>query len=258
MVRPPRARREPPRGRGNNRPALTLALAIAVAFLCGSIPFGLLIGRARGIDIRKHGSGNIGATNVGRVLGRGLGFLCFALDVLKGLAPTLAFGIWAGYAGRVTLEPPDSWRWLAVMSAPVLGHMFCPWVGFKGGKGVATGLGALLGVFPVLTVAGVGALAVWLAALKVWRMVSLASILAAASLPLWIGGAFVADALRRERPLDGGILGSAWPFLVLGAALAALVVVKHRANIARIRAGTESRVAWMGGPKGEPTNAPSP
>jgi len=230
----------------NNRRNVTLMLAILGAFLCGSIPFGLIIGRARGIDIRTHGSGNIGATNVGRVLGRKLGLACFALDVLKGLGPTLGFGLWAGYAGRFWLEPGESWRWLAVMCAPVLGHMFCPWVGFKGGKGVATGLGALLGVFPVLSIAGAGALIVWLAALRVWRMVSLASILAAASLPLWIAGSFVIVFARRDEPLGTQGLSVALPFLCLGVALAALVIVRHRSNMARIRSGTESKVSWLG------------
>ncbi len=233
---------------------MPLALAILIGFLCGSIPFGLIIARTRGIDIRKHGSGNIGATNVGRVLGRKLGFICFALDVLKGLAPTLAFGLWAGYAGRFTVEPSDSWRWLGVMSAPVLGHMFCPWVGFKGGKGVATGLGALLGVYPVLTLAGVGALFVWLLTLRVWRMVSVSSILAAASLPMWIAFSFLGARERGMIPPDRAWTEIAWPYLVLGAALALLVIAKHRSNISRIMKGTESRVTWLGGtaPKQSP------
>lgn len=238
---------------------MTLALAIALGFLCGSIPFGLLIGRSRGIDIRKHGSGNIGATNVGRVLGRRLGFLCFALDLLKGLLPTLTFGLWAGYAGRFTLEPADSGRWLAVMSAPVLGHMFCPWVGFKGGKGVATGLGALLGVYPVLTIAGAGALFVWLLALRLWRMVSLSSILAAASLPLWIAGAFLGARQRGVISADRSWLEIAWPSVALGVALALLVIARHRANISRISRGTESRVSWLGGTRiAQPPRTPAP
>jgi len=232
---------------------VVLALVIALAFLSGSIPFGLLIARSRGIDIRKHGSGNIGATNVGRVLGRKPGLLCFALDVLKGFVPTLAFGVWATYAGRLDLAPREAWVWLAVMMAPVLGHMFCPWVGFKGGKGVATGLGALLGVYPVLTVAGLGALAVWLLTLRLWRMVSLSSILAAACVPGWIVLTFVGA--QRRGTIDAGTpwLTTGWPFLALGAALALLVIIKHRANISRILRGTESRVTWLGGPK--PTNA---
>jgi len=235
---------------------VTLALAIVAAFLCGSIPFGLLIARSKGIDIRKHGSGNIGATNVGRVLGRKLGFCCFALDLLKGLVPTLGFGLWAGYAGRFEITTVEAWSWLGVMCAPVLGHVFCPWVGFKGGKGVATALGALLGVYPVLTLAGVGAAIVWLLTLRLWRMVSVSSILAAASLPLWIVVAFVGA--QRRGMIDAGTpwIDGAWPFLVLGSALALLVIAKHRGNISRILKGTESRVTWLGG--GKPSRAADP
>lgn len=224
---------------------MALPAAILVAFLCGSVPFGLLIGRARGIDIRRHGSGNIGATNVGRVLGKRLGLACFALDLCKGLAPVLAFGLWRGFAGRFDLPPADSWQWLAVMSAPVLGHVFCPWVGFRGGKGVATGLGVLLGVFPVLTIAGVGALCVWLLSLRLWRMVSASSIAAAASLPAWIALAF-AGASRRGAA-GAAWVDLAWPYLLLGGLLALLVIVKHRANVSRILKGTEPRVTWLGG-----------
>jgi acyl-phosphate glycerol 3-phosphate acyltransferase len=134
--------------------SLWLSLLI-LSFLSGSIPFGLLIARARGVDIRRHGSGNIGATNVWRVLGRGPGLLCFALDVLKGLAPTLGAAWTTGLLGPRALPGPidarSAWLWLVVMALAILGHMFSPWVGFRGGKGVATGLGALLGVWPFLT-----------------------------------------------------------------------------------------------------------
>jgi glycerol-3-phosphate acyltransferase PlsY len=228
-----------------------LAWSIPAAFLIGSIPFGLLIARSRGIDIRKHGSGNIGATNVGRVLGKKLGFFCFACDLLKGLAPTLGAGLYLGHAGRWSVEPELAWQWLAVMASPVVGHMFCPWIGFKGGKGVATGLGALLGVFPALTIPGIGAAVVWLVMLWVWRYVGMSSVVAAASLPVWVAGEFVAA--RAAGWIPGS---SAWmdiarlavPFFALTLALAALVIVKHRANIARTLAGTEPKVKWLGGP----------
>ena len=137
------------------------AAAIPIGFLIGSIPFGFIIGRIKGIDVREHGSGNIGATNVGRVLGRRLGAICFALDLFKGLAPTLGAGLAAGVVGGYGIGSADAWWWLAVMVSPVLGHMYSPWIGFRGGKGVATGLGALLGVAPILTGPALGALAVW-------------------------------------------------------------------------------------------------
>ena len=128
-------------------------LFIPAAFLCGSIPFGMLIARARGIDIRAHGSGNIGATNVGRVLGRTWGVAVFALDVCKGLAPVLVAGAALGTLGHIAAPARDAWLVLATAAAAILGHVFCPWLRFKGGKGVATSLGALAGVFPVLTIA---------------------------------------------------------------------------------------------------------
>ncbi|MCB9841599.1 MAG: glycerol-3-phosphate 1-O-acyltransferase PlsY [Phycisphaeraceae bacterium] len=216
-----------------------LLVAMPVAFLAGSVPFGLLIARRHGIDIRQHGSKNIGATNVLRVLGKKAGAQCFALDVLKGLVPTAAAGAIAGLLGRFDIASGDALLWLGVMVCPILGHMFSPWVGFKGGKGVATGLGSLLGVFPVLTIAGVGAFALWVVVVARWRYVGLASSIAAASLPLWIAGSFVAAG-------NLGWLGRAWyeagwAFLVVGVLLAGLVVFKHRGNIRRTLAGTESK-----------------
>lgn len=240
-----------------------LAWSIPAAFLIGSIPFGLLIARSQGIDIRKHGSGNIGATNVGRVLGRKWGLFCFACDLLKGLLPTLAAGVYLGRAGHWSVEPQIAWQWLAVMVSPVLGHMFCPWIGFKGGKGVATGLGALLGVFPALTIPGVGAAVVWLVMLKVWRYVGISSVVASASLPVWVAAEFAVAWTVGWIPQGAQwseVARLALPFFVLTLALAALVIVKHRANIARTLAGTEPRVAWLGGvsPGSSPPPGPKP
>jgi glycerol-3-phosphate acyltransferase PlsY len=215
-----------------------------VAFLCGSIPFGLLIARSKGIDIRRHGSKNIGATNVGRVLGRRYGLICFGLDVLKGFAPTLAAGIAMGVAGRWGMAERGAWWWLGVMACAILGHMFSPWVGFRGGKGVATGLGAMLGVFPVLTVAGVGAFLVWIAAMAAWRYVSVASCLAAASLPGWVW-----VSMRWGRLVGDGGAGpdsAGAPFYVVTGVLALLVVWKHRGNLRRLWAGTEPRAGGRG------------
>lgn len=214
---------------------------IALAFLLGSIPTGLLLARAKGIDIRAAGSGNIGATNVGRILGRRLGLLCLVLDLLKGFAPTLAFGLASGLAGRFNPEAREALLYLAVAAAAILGHVFSPWLRFKGGKGVATGLGAMLAVFPVLSIAvGVAAVA-WALALWRWRYVSLASILAAFTIPPNVALVFSIRALAAGSPIPAALEASL-PVVLGTIALAGLVVWTHRANIARLRAGNENRL----------------
>lgn len=206
---------------------------VVVAYLCGSIPFGLLIGFARGVDVRQAGSGNLGTTNVGRVLGRKWGILCFALDVLKGLLPVLAAGLALGYVGAARLQPQEAWRWLAVATAAVLGHVFPVWLAFKGGKGVATGLGVMLGFWPVLTLPGLAAAATWVIVVKLSRYVSLASMAAAVSLPIY---------LLIMAPLTGLVADSRPPFLLVTSFMALLVILRHRSNIARLLAGTENKV----------------
>jgi glycerol-3-phosphate acyltransferase PlsY len=213
-------------------------LLLPVAFLCGSIPFGLLVAKVHGIDIRTVGSGNIGATNVGRVLGKRGFALVFTLDLLKGLLPTLAMGASLGCLGSFAITPPQAGMWLAGMALAVLGHVFCPWLKFKGGKGVATGAGAMLGVFPPLAVPLLGALVVWFIALRIWKTISISSMLAAGSLPLFV--AAVATARHQGDVAQG--LRESWPFIAAGVALTFLVVFTHRANIQRLRAGTEPKV----------------
>jgi glycerol-3-phosphate acyltransferase PlsY len=205
------------------------------AYFVGSIPAGFLLARSRGVDIRQHGSGNIGATNVWRVFGPRLGALCFAIDVLKGLLPTLA----AGWAHGVLAERPGAavaYAWMGVAAAAIGGHMFPVWLRFKGGKGVATGLGALLGVWPVMTAAAGVALAVWIVSAKVTRYVGVSSCLAALAMPV---GVVAAGRLLGD---GAGVLERVAPYLVVSALLAALVVYKHRANIRRTLQGTESRI----------------
>jgi glycerol-3-phosphate acyltransferase PlsY len=225
---------------------VTWPLLILLSFLCGSIPFGLLIARAHGVDIRTQGSGNIGATNVWRVLGRGPGLACFALDVLKGLLPVLLAAWCTGLLARGPfpgyVDPRHAWLWMAVMAAAIAGHMFSPWIGFHGGKGVATGLGAVLGVYPFLTLPALGALAVWILCAAIWRYVSLASITAAAALPLLVLGWS-----RLGSSPDAGL-----PFVLGTAVFGALIILKHRANIRRLLAGTENRI----GPRRPPAPAP--
>lgn len=220
---------------------MTWHLCILAAYLIGSIPFGLLIGFARGIDIRQHGSKNIGATNAGRVLGRPWGYLCFTLDVLKGALSVFIAGSLNGLFARGALDARDAWLWIAVAAAAVLGHMHSIFLKFKGGKGVATGFGVMLGLWPHLTWPALIALALWLLVARASRYVSLASCIAALSIPVSTATIGLVSALMRGlSPVEQ--VRELWPFLVLTVALAALVVFKHRANLARLRAGTENRI----------------
>lgn len=186
-------------------------ILVIIAYFLGSIPTGLLLARAAGVDIRTSGSGNIGATNVYRTLGRSVGVMTLVGDCLKGLLPVLA----ARYLGLSDL-------WIAAVGlAAFLGHVYTIFLGFKGGKGVATALGVYLAVSPL---AVLGALCIFLAVVGKWRYISLGSITAAAAIPLLMA------AFDRR------------PILVLMALFIALLVIwKHRENIRRIRAGEESR-----------------
>jgi len=206
---------------------------IAAAYLSGSVPYALLIGLAKGVDIRHHGSGNIGATNCGRTLGRRYGMLCFALDLLKGFVPVLAAGWWFQALGRADLGPADAGRWLAVAVAAVAGHVAPLWLRFRGGKGVATGFGVVLGVWPFLTFPALAALVTWGLVLWLSRYVALASIAGAVAMPLY----FLAACALARWPA-----GRLWPFLAVTVLMAALIVIRHQGNIRRLLAGTESKV----------------
>ncbi len=191
-------------------------LGVVAGFLSGSLPFGYLAGRLRGMDIRQHGSGNIGATNAIRVLGKGIGIPVFVLDLLKGLLPCL----WIKSQGA------DSWVWVATGLAAILGHMFTPWLGFKGGKGVATAAGVLAGIAPVPVLGG---LVFWLLFFFGTRYVSLASMMA---------GVGVAVTMAAQMAWSGRW---DWVLLGFGVLLMLLVILRHRGNIARILAGTEPK-----------------
>jgi glycerol-3-phosphate acyltransferase PlsY len=221
---------------------MILWLAIPVAYLLGSVPFGLIIGRAHGIDIREHGSKNIGATNVRRVLGSKAGNLCLALDMLKGAAPVLGAGWLAGLLARPIATPGQATAWFAVAVFGVIGHMFPIYLRFKGGKGVATGFGAILGLWPVGTLAALAALGVWIAVARATRYVSVASCAAAVALPV-VALAAGAASLSWLPPL-----ALVWPMVAGFAAIAALVVFKHRSNLARVRAGSEPKIGQRQAP----------
>jgi glycerol-3-phosphate acyltransferase PlsY len=191
---------------------MTTALLVVGAYVLGSMPWGYwLVRLIKRDDIRRHGSGNIGGTNVWRVYGWRLGLPVVVLDTLKGFVPAFVATVTVSHLAGVLAG-----------GAAMLGHwrpLFLKWQ--RGGKVVATCGGAFLGVAPL--VGGIGA-AVWLAVFLLFRYASLASILAAVSLPV-----------------IAALLGEPWPVIVFGAAAAVAVVVLHRANIARLRSGTESR-----------------
>jgi glycerol-3-phosphate acyltransferase PlsY len=228
---------------GTSFTTLHWLVAAAVAFAAGSIPFGPIVARAHGVDLRTVGSGNIGATNVGRALGRGWGILVYVLDAAKGAIPVLLAGSMANILGKQPEDMPSGelWGWLTLPVAAVLGHMFSPWMGFKGGKGVATGSGAMLAVWPVLTGPVVVAIGLWALVLAVTRMVSVASVVAAIAIPMTV--AFSSISRTGDGTPDGSMpLEHAVPAIVVTGAVAALVVWKHRGNMQRVLAGTESRV----------------
>jgi len=204
-------------------------LAIIAAYLLGSIPFGLLIAKAHGKDLRSIGSGNIGATNVSRALGRKWAYFCFVLDVLKGLIPMLATMFIAKPGSILTL-----WLWLAVGCAAILGHIFPLYVKFKGGKGVATSFGVALGLWPYLTVCALFFAVTWVVVVLIWRYVSLASIAASVTFPLVL---IVAIILTPD--WDFSLL---WPVLITSVVIPVMVIVRHRENFKRLLAGTESKI----------------
>jgi glycerol-3-phosphate acyltransferase PlsY len=214
----------------------TFALAATAAYLLGSIPFGLLIARAHGKDLRSIGSGNIGATNVSRALGRKWAYFCFFLDVLKGLVPTLAVMSFARpqptlpYAQKIIML----WLWLAVGCAAVIGHIFPLYLRFKGGKGVATSFGVALGIWPYYTICAPFAIATWIVVVLVWRYVSLASVVASVAFPITLASAI---ALR-----PGWRFADLWPLLIVATAIPLMVAIRHRQNITRLIAGTESKI----------------
>ena len=206
-------------------------LLILFGYLLGSVPFGLLIGLSQGKDLRKIGSGNIGATNTGRILGKKWGVLCFFLDVLKGLIPMLSVPL----LGLVDDPGPlQLTLWLLVGVAAVLGHVFPVYLKFRGGKGVATSLGIVLGLWPYYTVCGIAVFIVWVAFVFISRYVSVASIIAAICFPIFLSIAIIAK--------DSWTFTELWPLVVLAALMALLVIIRHRDNIKRLRDGSETKV----------------
>lgn len=210
---------------------LVVALIVLIAYTLGSIPFGLLVARYHGIDIREHGSRNIGATNVWRVLGRKAGLPTFLLDTAKGTVAVL-IGMKLGThlpGGQALAHGAADVRAYAGIAAAlgcIAGHNFPVWLRFKGGKGVATSMGVILGMMPLASLLTFG---IWAIMVKVTGYVSLASIIAAACLPV------VVLALLFTPLLEG------WAFFYFALAAAIMVIVRHRVNIVRLVHGTEHR-----------------
>jgi len=206
------------------------AILIIGAYLVGSVPFALIIAKAHGRDLRSIGSGNIGATNLSRALGRKWGYFCFFLDVTKGLVPMLAT------VGSFSSDPSLGELCLAlgVGCAAVLGHVFPVYIGFKGGKGVATSFGVAMGFWPYYTVCAAAAGVIWLVVVLIWRYISLASLVASVVFP-----AVLLLAIAVVPTWDFVDL---WPLLIAAVAIPIMVIIRHRQNIRRLVAGTESKV----------------
>lgn len=190
-----------------------LLIALLLSFFVGAIPFGVFIGKMRGVDVRSAGSGNIGATNVWRLLGPKAGTAAFVLDVLKGVA-----GVFIGYK----LLNGSEGSMAACGIAAVLGHTFSPFLGFKGGKGIATSLGALLAMMPIV---GVLSVAIWAVVLAKTRTVSIASVTACIALPFF---AFAFHGFKL--------------FFFVALLMGIIAFLKHIPNLKRIAAGTEPKV----------------
>ena len=211
---------------------ITILITVFLAsYLIGSIPWGYLIGKGHGVDIRKLGSKNIGATNVTRVIGKWNGKLCFALDFLKGFIPVLVVTVL-----REKCVIPDNYQIIQMVAAlaTVLGHMFPVFLWFRGGKGVSTTAGAILALAPYsFAVAGI----VWVVMYLLSRYVSLASITAAAVMPIC---ATLINWLKPELyPRSAWVLG----FLYF---LSVMAILKHSSNIKRLLNGTENKFEKKG------------
>jgi glycerol-3-phosphate acyltransferase PlsY len=200
--------------------SLLWAVTIGVSYAAGSVPFGYVLGKLHGVDVRAHGSGNVGATNVARVLGYPLGVLVFVLDAGKGvLAAGVLPGVIAGVDGGILP--------IICGAAAILGHVFPAYLGFKGGRGVATACGVLAFIMPLPTAIALG---VWVTVALWTQYVSAASILAALSVPVG-----VLSLHHRELHLHV-------PGIVFSGLIALLVIARHIPNIRRLLAGTESRI----------------
>ena len=209
---------------------MNLILLIIFAYLLGSIPFGQIIAKAHGIDLRKIGSRNIGATNLSRVLGKKWAYPCFLLDVLKGAAPTfIAVNLLSSEQHTKGLIFV-----LLVGLAAITGHIFPVYLKFKGGKGVATSFGVALGLWPYFTVCSIIVFVIWTISVLISRYVSLSSIIASICFPVTLLAAILF--------IDKWQFSDLWPLVAAAIIMPVLVIYRHRENIKRIANGTESKI----------------
>jgi len=222
-------------------------LTVLIAYLLGSIPTGFLVAKARGVDIRTVGSGNIGATNVFRILGKAAGVFVLVVDAAKGwLAVFVVAKLVSGWFYPEAGLPALEWFRLCAGIAAILGHNYTCWLHFKGGKGIATSAGVLVALVPVPLLIILG---IWIIVFVLSRYVSLASISASFALPFatWLVGE-IRDKTQADRDVTRTMI-------LVTAALAALAIYKHKANIQRLINGTENRI---GAKKGSSAEAPKP
>lgn len=205
---------------------LLFVVCVVGAYLVGGIPFGLIIAKAKGKDLRSIGSGNIGATNVARALGRRYGLLAFVLDAAKGALPVLFVSFVLPLSNREVASLLGG----LVAASTIIGHIFSPYLKFRGGKGVATGAGATAALLPLPFLI---CASVWLIMLVLMRYVSLASISAAVALPL----SFVILNIK-----DGDFIHSELVVFLYSLLIGSLVVIRHRSNIKRLLSGKEPKI----------------
>ncbi|HYY14559.1 MAG TPA: glycerol-3-phosphate 1-O-acyltransferase PlsY [Chthoniobacterales bacterium] len=201
----------------------TYIVAAVIGYLIGSLPAGYIAGRLAGVDVRAHGSGNVGATNVVRVLGKRFGYPVLLIDVGKGLAAVV---VARSVANTGTDKAATELAATVAGICAVLGHSFPAWLRFRGGKGVATSIGVVFGLMPIAAAIVCG---VWLVTFEIGRYVSLASIVAAIALPISVAAMLFLHWLRTPVPLYFSL------------SVAALVVIRHRSNLSRLIKGTEPR-----------------
>ncbi|MDR4503390.1 MAG: glycerol-3-phosphate 1-O-acyltransferase PlsY [Candidatus Scalindua sp.] len=208
---------------------LSYISGLTISYLIGGIPFGYFIAITKGIDIRQHGSGNIGASNVGRILGRKYGIIIFILDLLKGFVSVSVIPIWVSKLQF----PTNSGDLLVILCGlcAILGHVFPVYLRFKGGKGVATSFGVFIWLVPVSAIIS---FSIWIVIVLIFRYVSLGSMIAS----LAITGSII---VLENDPFGTGIY-----LTVLSAAVAMLIIMRHWVNIQRIISGTESKIMSKG------------